>query len=111
MLTHLLPDLRQLVGKGHYMLIFGAFSHLAEAGVITVLLATFCVAAHRLNMTIGERANPDIGPGRRNGERLDPLQRLTLGNPRPVRSGIGEACARLLAANAGTVVRDISKSS
>src|SRR4051794_32118013 len=105
MLTDFLSDRRQRVCKGHHVFIFSAFSHRAEAEVITILLAALGVATCRLDMAIGEWANPEIGPSRRNSERLDPPQRITLCKPRPVRSGIGEAGANLLAANSGTFVR------
>src|SRR5436190_5544074 len=40
-------------------------------GMVTVLLAAARVAAGRLDMAVGRRANPDRGPGRGNGQPVD----------------------------------------
>src|SRR5215813_3797725 len=82
------------------MLVLRAFSHLAEARVIAILLPPFCVAARGLDVTIGKRANPHIGPGGWDRERLDSLQHVRLGEPRPVSPCVGESRSCLLAATA-----------
>src|SRR5215471_869850 len=91
------------------MLVFRAFSHLAEARVIAILLPPFCVAARGLNVAIGKRANPHIGPGGWDREHLDSLQHVRLGEPRPVGPCVGESRSCLLAANTGPVGGNISQ--
>ena len=64
-LAHFLPDGGKRVREGNDMLVLRAFPHLAEARVIAVLLAAFRVPARGLDVAVSERANPDVGPGRR----------------------------------------------
>jgi len=53
------------------MFIFSAFPDLAECRVIAVLLAAAGIASRGLKMAAGRGGDPDIGPGRRDGERSD----------------------------------------
>ena len=53
------------------MFVFGGLAHLAERKMVTVLLSAFRVAAGRLEMAVGERADPHLLPGGRYGERAD----------------------------------------
>lgn len=48
--------------------------HLAEAGVIAILLSAAGIAPSRLDMAVGFGADPDIGSGRRHRQSFDPLQ-------------------------------------
>src|SRR5262249_49011790 len=51
-------------------------SDVTPARVIPILLAPFRVAAGPRQMTRGIRADPDVGPGRRTRQRLDPRNLL-----------------------------------
>ena len=51
------------------------------AGVVAVLLAAPRVAAGRLEVAVRVRADPDVGPGRRDRERPDPVERLVVADP------------------------------
>ena len=48
---------------------------LRPSGVIAVLFSAAIIAAGRLDVTLRLRANPDVGPGGRDGKRADPLER------------------------------------
>src|SRR5262249_3835358 len=108
-LLHFLTDARQRVGEGNDMFVLSAFTHLAKAHVIAVLLAALRVAARRLNVAIGERAYPDIRPGRRNCERFDPLQHILFRELGAVGPRVGKSSPRLLAAYARSSVGDVSQ--
>ena len=51
---------------------------LAEAGVVAVLLAASGIAPGRLHVAAGVGRDPHVRPGRRDGERGDPLERLAV---------------------------------
>ena len=89
--------------------VLGAFAHLAEASVIAILLAPFRVAPRRLNVAIGEGTYPDLRPCGRDRERLDPFQDILFSQLRAVCPYIANACPGLLAAYAGTRIRNIAK--
>src|SRR6185436_17645299 len=84
----------------------------APLRVVAVLLATPGVPAGRLDVAVRVGADPDVGPGGRDGERLDPLDgrrvpdglavpvavresapRTPASDPRPVVAGIAQARA------------------
>src|SRR5215468_3664587 len=90
MLAHLGSDGRKYLGKSDHMIVFGALAYLPEARVVAVLFSTFGVSAGCLNVTLGKRADPDIGPCRRNGERPDAPECLRLGERRAIRPCIGK---------------------
>ena len=66
---------------------------LAPARVVAVLLAAPRVAAGRLDVAVGERADPDVRPGRRDGERADAAQRVARRAPAAVGGRGSEALA------------------
>ena len=74
MLSDLLADIRQALGEVQHVMVLGALADLPKARMITVLFAPSGVAARGLDVPIRFRADPNIGPGRRDGERLDALQ-------------------------------------
>ena len=91
------------------MLVLGAFPHLAEARVIAVLLAALRVPARGLDVAVTPRANPDVGPGRRDCQSPDPFQHVRLGELRPVGPGVRESFSCLLAAYARTGIGNMSQ--
>ncbi len=72
-----------------------AVSVLAPAGVVEVLLAPRGVDARGLEVTELIPADPDVLPGRRNGEAADALQDGRVLDPVPVLVEVGEAAAPL----------------
>ena len=73
----------------------------APTRVIAVLLAAARVAPGRLQVTAGIRADPHIGPRRRDDQRLDPCQLGRRGNRAAVRPDVANACRRANAPDAG----------
>ena len=47
--------------------------HGEEGWIVEILLSPSHIPARRLNMTVGEQENPQIGPGRRDRQRCDLL--------------------------------------
>ena len=83
--------------------------NLAPARVVAVLLAAPRVAAGGLDVAARARADPDVGPGRRDGERADPVQALLLADGLAFGRVIGEALPGSLAADPGRGVADVAK--
>lgn len=67
--------------------------HLAPTRIVAVLLTAASVAARGLQMAVGERADPDIFPGRRNSDAPDAAQRLPIANAFAVRAYVAEGAA------------------
>ncbi len=88
---------RKRVGEFGEAIELRAVAHFAEFRVVAVLLAAARIAAGGLHVALAEAANPDVCPGRRNGERADALQRLLIAHRFAVRVAVGEALAGALA--------------
>src|SRR5690606_33095169 len=67
---------RQAFGEIHEAFIFRLVAHLVPFRVIEILLAAARIASRRLDMAARFRADPDIGPGGRNGEAAYARQQL-----------------------------------
>ena len=84
---------RKSLGELHHMFVFGALADLTKKRMVAVLLAPFGIAARGLDVPIRRRADPDVGPGRRDGERLDAPENVSLCQPGTIRPRVGEAFA------------------
>jgi hypothetical protein len=69
------PDRRQGARELQHAFVLGALAHFAELGVVLVLLAAARIAPGRLQVAVGTRADPHVGPGRRDRQLADALQR------------------------------------
>src|SRR5262245_2082390 len=102
---HVLPNLRadtrKSLGKCDDVFVLRALAHLAESWMIAVLLSALGIPTSGLNVPVSKWADPDVGPGRRNCQRLDPSKNVRLRQLGSVGSGIGEALSRFSAADAG----------
>src|SRR5512133_3879222 len=78
--------------------------------MVAVLLPSPVIEAGGLEMALGICADPDIGPGRGNHKRPDPLQGLSIRHPSAVQGYVVETLARSLAANAGAGIKHVSQS-
>src|SRR5205814_8541336 len=87
--------------------VLGLLAHLTEARVVAVLLAAARVEAGRKEVAIGGRADPDLGPGRRNDQRFDPAERLFIAHGFAVGIDVGEPRPDLFAADARGFIADI----
>jgi len=77
--------------------------------VVAVLLASAGVAAGRLQVRVGARADPDVGPGRRDDERLDATEIGLVAKGGAVRFGVTEGIALAVAAYAGSGIGDVAE--
>src|SRR5947207_10674267 len=74
--VRLLADLRQGRSKGQHPVVLDGIANLAPARMISVLLASPGVAPGRLQRAARAGADPDVRPGRRAGQALDPPDRV-----------------------------------
>jgi hypothetical protein len=85
------PDGGKSIREGNDVLVFRAFPQLAEAGVIAVLLGTLRVPPCGLEVAVGKRTNPDVRPGRRDGQGCYPSQHVTIRELGPVGQDVPES--------------------
>ena len=78
--------------------------------MVAILLATTRVARRDLQMPVLVRADPDVGPRRRNHERAEAPQHLARANYAAVGINVSEAAAVPLPANAGHRIGHVAKS-
>ena len=69
-LGHPSTGLRQSHPDVEHPIMLGPVTLLAPLRVVQVLAATSIVSADSLEVAVGQRADPDVAPGRRNDERL-----------------------------------------
>src|SRR5437867_858576 len=81
---------------------------LAPARVIPVLLATPGVPAHRLDVAVGEWADPYVRPGGRDGRGFDPAEGREIANRPTVAIQVAEAPASPDPSDAGTLIRHVA---
>ena len=60
-------------------------------------------------MAVFEGTYPDVGPGRRNCERLDPAEDILFGQPRPICPRVAKARPDFPAADTGPRIRNVPK--
>jgi hypothetical protein len=106
-LLDLLPDRRERLGEGGHAAVLRLVAHVAPPGVIAVLLPAARVAARRLQVSVGEGTNPDLGPGRRDRELANTLELTFVGDRLAVGHVVGEPVPVSLARNAGPRVADV----
>src|SRR6266852_387952 len=80
---------------------FRLVARLAVQGMVAVLLAAARIARSRLDVPFGVRAYPDVGPGRGDRERVDPLALGLARDALAVRPVVNPALSRTLAPDAG----------
>src|SRR4029079_1320550 len=95
MLTDLGADRRKCLGECYNMLVFRALAHLAETRMVSILLATFGIAAGCLDVTVRKGTDPHVRPRRRDGKRFDPAEDIRLCEPGAVRACVAEPFSRL----------------
>src|SRR5258708_39416770 len=78
-----LPNTRQGFGESSQALVLARIPNLVPARGVAVLLPPPRVATSRLNVSVGLRADPAVGPARRDYQRLDALDRLAFANALP----------------------------
>src|SRR5207253_684010 len=86
-----------------------AVARLAIVGVIAVLLASGRVRAGRLDVAVGIRADPHLGPRRRNGEAVQALSRCRVLDALAIGRVVGPDGAGALAPDAADAVGDVAQ--
>src|SRR6185312_11455083 len=81
---------RQGLPEGDHPRVLGAVALVAPARVITVLLAPARVPPGRLQVAVGVGADPDVGPGGRDGQLADALLGGVVVDAPPVRVLVDE---------------------
>ncbi len=102
-------DLRQRPTENQHAVELVRVAHRAPLGVVAVLLAPAVVAAGRLDVAARMRADPDVGPGRRDRERAQPADLGGLLDRPALRVAIAEGAARAPAGDPGHAVGDVAK--
>src|SRR5947207_14153083 len=78
--THTLTNLWKLLGKTGHAIVLRLVADFSPPFVVEVLFAPPRVPTGCLNMAVARWTDPDIGPGRRNGEPFDAQQTLLIAN-------------------------------
>jgi hypothetical protein len=102
-------DRGQRLAEVDHALVFRLVAHAAPFRMVAVLLASARVAARGLQVAVGLRADPDIGPGRGNHERLDALERGFVRDRLALGREVAEAILARFAPDAGLVVVDVAQ--
>lgn len=99
-----LADGGQGLAEIQHTLVLRTVAYFPPALMVAVLLAAPVVAAGRLDVALGVGADPDVGIGRRDRERLDAAQRLLVLDGRSVGIAEAETLAGLAPPDAGFLV-------
>jgi len=102
-------DGRENLRKKHHVFELGDVAHRAKIRVIAILLPPLRVAPGRLEMAVRLRADPDVRPGGRNRQRLDPRQMPRICQRRAVGTAVDECVALFYAGKSGATVGDVAK--
>lgn len=70
--------------EAHHLVELLPVSALPPGGVVEVLSPARCIRPDRLDVAVRIRADPDVGPRRRDHESPDAVERLPLVDPLPV---------------------------
>ena len=99
-------QVRERPRKGHHPVELGVVPADSPAGVVDVLAPPAGIQAHCLDMAVGDRADPDFGPRRRDDEGPDALERVRVGDPTAPRVEIDPAAAGPAAGDARVAPAD-----
>src|SRR5262249_33110562 len=101
------PNARQRMGKVEQSMILGFIAHRSPARMIAILFASTVIQSRGLKVAMRDGADPDVGPGRGNGQRAGTSDVFLIANQPAVGIPIDEALAAALPMNAGAIVVDI----
>src|SRR5262249_6693608 len=102
-------EARQGPGEGDHAVVLRLVADLAPARVVAVLLAAAVVAPGRLEVAVGDGADPHVGPGRRDDQGADALQRFGVADRFTVGADVAEAPAGADSADARPGVADVAQ--
>jgi hypothetical protein len=105
-----LADLRQRLGEGEQPSVLHLVARVAPPRVIAVLLAAARVAPGRLHVAARIGADPDVGPRRRDRERVDALNLRAIGDGAAARVDIAESAQAAQPPDAGrALIADVAQ--
>src|SRR5690606_29221131 len=104
-----LADRRQGLAEGQGVLVLLAVAHLTPARVVAVLLAALRVASGGLEVAVGQGADPDVRPRRRDGQPADAGDGLLVADGPAGGVDITEAAAGLDAPESGRVIHEVDE--
>src|SRR5262245_55394332 len=102
-------DLRKRLRERDQVVVLRFVSYLPPARVVAVLLAAFSVAAGGLDVAARRWTDPDIGPGRRDRERLDAAQIFDISDNVTVGSDVAEVLPGALPTDPQASVAHVEK--
>src|SRR5258706_17021 len=106
---HALADFREDFAELEHAAELGLVARFAVQRVVAVLLAAAGVARRRLDVALGIRGDPDVRPGGRNYQGLDPLALGLARDTRAVRCVESPALAGALAPDALDAIGDVAQ--
>src|ERR671919_2414942 len=107
----LLADERQRLAKRQHPAILCLVAHVAPTWVVPILLASLGIVPCSLQMPLGHGADPDLGPGGRDAQGLDPSERLWITGRSAMHIEVGKALPGALTSHAGSRVSDVAQPS
>nr|GFB47739.1 hypothetical protein [Tanacetum cinerariifolium] len=105
--VHLLAHFGQRLAEGNHPRVFVLVADLAPARMVAILLAPTCIAAGGLQVALAVSADPHVGVGRRDHQRIDALDLVLVADTLAVGVEIGKFAAQDLAAEARLAVIDV----
>ena len=106
---HALPEEREDLAELEHAAELRAITRCAVRGMVAILLPAAGVARRRLDVAVGVRANPHVGPGRRDRQLVEPFPGVLVLDARAVRGEVDPASPGTAPADAGKAVRDVAK--
>src|SRR5439155_12402062 len=100
---------RQHLAEVQHVAELRVVARVAVRGVVAVLLAAARVARRGLDVAVGIGADPHLGPGRRDGERIDSSSLPSVRDAAAVGQVVSPARADALARDAARAVGDIAQ--
>src|SRR5205807_2433382 len=97
-------------GEACHAIVLRAVANRSPARVVAILLAASCVAANGLEMSFGERANPDRRPRRRYDDLADPPKLSRITDSLATSIDVYEAASDAAAANSRQRLGHVTKS-
>src|SRR5690606_38948125 len=105
-----LSDPGQDLAECDHAFVLRLIAHGAPVGMVTILFAVSGIAAGGLDVAVVVGADPNVGPGRRNGEAADAAERALVPDYPAVGSAVAETVLHRFASNAGPVVAHVAQS-
>src|SRR3989449_3408387 len=108
---HAFPEDREDFAELEHAAKLRPVTRFAVRGMVAILLPAAGVARRRLYVAGGIRANPHVGPGRRDRQRVEPFPGVRVSDARTVRGVVDPTRPGTAPTDAGKAIRDVVESS